>query len=449
MVLISIYRIGLGRVAWRRLLQLDKPVPPRTAQEIEAEVERNYRWNFTVNFLDGVTFWLGFNFVSASTIVPLFISKLTLNPFIIGLVAVIAQSSWYLPQIFVAGPTERLARKKPIVINLGFFLERLPTWLWPLAALIAPQFTVLALIVFFVSYAWHGIGAGAIGPAWQDMLARCFPVNRRGRFFGLTTFVGTGSGAIGAVFSSWLLENYPFPFNFFYAFLIAAIGINLSWFFLSLTREPIQPIEPTSRGAHGFWTRLQKIVRQDHNFRRFLQARFLIALGMMGMGFVTVAAIRRWQIADGTVGLYTVALLIGQGSGNLLAGLLADRFGHKLSLEIGVVVAVMGFSLVWLAPTAIWYYLVFVLLGMAIGIQIVSGILITMEFSAPAQRPTYVGITNSIAGVGSAISPIIGGWLASFSYSGLFALSMVINLVGLVLIRFYVKEPRWQPVRIN
>jgi MFS family permease len=448
MSLIPQHEIGPGRAAWRWLLQYDKPVPPRTHQEIEAEVERNYRWNFTVNFLDGATFWIGYSFVSVSTIVPLFVSKLTLNPLVIGLVAVLGQAGWYLPQIFVAGPTERMARKKPIVVNLGFFLERVPTWLWPVAALMAPLMPILALVVFLFSFAWHGIGAGTIAPAWQDMVARCFPVQRRGRFFGLTTFVGTASGAIGAIFSSWLLKTYVFPTNFFYAFLIAAIFINLSWVFLALTREPVQPvIAPPPSGANHFWSRLVRIVQQDHNFRRFLLTRLLVVLGMMGMGFVTVEAVQRWQVADSVVGHFTVALLIGQGLGNLLAGLLADRYGHKLSLELGVAAAAIGFALAWLAPGASWYYAVFVFLGMAIGIQIVSGILITMEFSAPEQRPTYMGVANTIAGMGSSVAPLIGGWLAvSFSYNGMFAVGMTVNIIGLILLQWYVKEPRWQPI---
>ena len=446
MILISTYKTGLGRGAWRRLLQLDQPVPPRSAQEIEAEVEHNYRWNFTVNFLDGASFWFGANFVSAATIIPLFISKLTLNPFIIGLVAVIAQAGWCLPQIFVAGPTERLARKKPLVINLGFFLERLPTWFWPLAAFIVPQFAGLSLAVFFISYAWHTVGAGVIGPAWQDLIARCFPVNRRGRFFGLTLFVGTGTGALGALGSSWILENYAYPYNFLYAFLVAAIGINLSWVFLALTREPVQPIEAIAPERNHFWVRLRKIIRQDDNFRRYLQARFLASLGMMGLGFVTVSAVQHWQVSDGTVGFYTFALLMGQGGGNLLAGVLADRLGHKLSLEIGILMAAIGFALAWLVPTPAWYYAAFFFLGASIGMSIVSGILIAMEFSAPEQRPTYIGIANTVVGIGNLIAPLIGGWLATFSYNGTFAASVVVSLMGLVLMRWAVREPRWQAI---
>ena len=121
----------------RWLLQVDQPVVQREESEIAAEVERNYRWNFAANALDGVFFLFAISFASSSTIVPLFISKLTPSPLAIGLVAMIAQGGWSLPQLFTANYVERLARKKPVVVNLGFFTERLPFLLLPAAALLA------------------------------------------------------------------------------------------------------------------------------------------------------------------------------------------------------------------------------------------------------------------------------------------------------------------------
>jgi MFS family permease len=433
-----------GTAAWRRLLQLDQPVPPRSEAEVAAEAERNYPWNFTVNLLDGAIFWLGLNMISGSTIVPLFISKLTDNTLYIGLVAVIAQASWYLPQILTAGSIEKLARKKPIVINLGLILERIPVWLWPLACLLIPYSPGLALLTFFVGYAWHGLGAGAVAPAWQDLIARCFPIKRRGRFFGTATFVGTGVGAVGAIFSSWLLEAYAFPLNFTLLFLIGAGAITLSWGFLALTREPVQPVPDTA--PTRIWPRLRGIVRQDRNFRRYLQARFLLALGTMGMGFVTVAAVQQLNVSDSTVGFYTVALLVGQTVGSLLAGWFADRFGHKRSLEAAGGAAVIAFSLAWLRPPENLYYLIFFFLGLFIGGVIVSGLMIALEFSIPEQRPTYVGMANTVVGIGNSLAPLIGGWLAGFSYAWLFALSALFSLVGLIMMRWYVNDPRWQTI---
>ena len=39
--------LNLFYVGWRWLLQLDRPIPKRSESEVEAEIKRNYRWNFS------------------------------------------------------------------------------------------------------------------------------------------------------------------------------------------------------------------------------------------------------------------------------------------------------------------------------------------------------------------------------------------------------------------
>ena len=427
----------------RWLLRIDLPVPPRSEADVADEVERHYPWNFAVNLLDGATFWFGLSFMSSTTIVPLYVSKLTSSELAIGLIAVIANSGWFLPQLFTANAVQRLPRKKPVVVNLGFFTERLPVWLLPISALLAIQSPTLALVLFFIGYAGHGLGAGIVATAWQDLIARTFPVTKRGRFFGITTFVGTGAGTLGAMLSAWLLANLVFASNFVATFSIAAVFITVSCGFLALTREPVQAITAPRQSTREYWKSLPDILRIDPNFRRFLMSRLLLVLGGMGAGFVTVSAVQRWQVPDGTVGLYTTALLLGQTVGTLAFGLLADRRGHKLSMEFGALAAALAYIIAWKAPSPAWYYLVFVLLGTSTGAFIVSGLMIVMEFSPTHQRPTYAGLVNTALGLLGMISPLIGAWLASNSYSWLFLISAAFNLIGLAALRWWVKEPRW------
>jgi MFS family permease len=425
-----------------KLLLLDQPVAERSEAEISAEVERNYRWNFGANVLDGFAFFFGIAFASSSTIVPLFVSKITLNPLVIGLVAMIAQSAWYIPQLFTADRIEKLDRKKPVLINLGFFAERLPVYLWPLAALLALDYPILALVLFILGYAWHGLGAGVVGPAWQDLLARCFPVRKRGFVLGLTTFAGTAAGTLGAGVSSWILEEYSYPYNFVVLFSIAAVAVTVSWFFIAMVREPLQPAKPHAHASLPMWSRMTMILQRDKNFRAYLIARMLLILSAMATGFVTVVSIERWNLEDGVVGFYTAILLLGQTAGNLLAGVIADRFGHKLPLVVGGFSQVLAFALAWVAPAPAWVYSVFALMGFAAGVNFVSGMLITMEFSEPARRPTYVGIANTAFGLPLALAPLLGGWVAGFGYGWLFGISALLGLVAVLLLQVTVVDPR-------
>ncbi len=434
-----------GRSAARWLLRMNVPLPARTEAQLEAERDQNFAWNYGVNLLDGVFFWFALSFVSSATILPLFVSKLSDSPVPIALLAVLAQSSWFLPQLFAAGITERVPRMKPIVINLGLFTERLPMWLLPVAGLISFRSPTLALITFFVGYGWHGFGAGLIAPAWSTLLARCFPTNRRGGFFGITSFIGAGLGTLGAFVSGWMLDAYPFPTNFVYIFVVAAVAIIISWGFLALTREPAgrdETVQPLQSQQSQSWRKMLAIVQGDHNFRRFLIARVLSSFAAMGEGFLTVAAVRLWGVSDGTVGYFTAALLLGQTVGNLLAGFVADRWGHKLSLELGYLGLILSFGLAWLAPGYVWYYVVFGLLGMSIGTRIVSGVLIPLEFARPENRPSYVGISNTIMGIGSALAPLVGGLLAWYGYATLFAVGALLAVAALFAMHWGVAEPR-------
>jgi MFS family permease len=427
-------------LAW--LLELNRPVPERSDDELVAETERNYDWNFGVNLLDGVWFMFGASFISATTILPLFLSKLTTNPLAFGVLAVTAQAGWFLPQLFTANFMERLARKKPVVVNLGLFLERIPLWFMVVAAMVAVSAPKLAIVILLGAYAWHALGAGAVAVSWQDLLARCFPVNRRGRFFGFTAFLGAGAGAVGALLSTWLLKRYEFAVNFTYIFIIAAVSITVSWAFLALTREPAQATATKRRSNLEYLGSLPDLLRRDENYRRYLLTRLMMALGGMGSGFVTVAAVSRWQVPDKDAGLFTLALLAGETAGTLLFGFLADRYGHKICLELGALAGLLGFTLAWLASDPNWYYAVFFFLGIVSGAILVSGILIVMEFSGPERRPTYVGIANTAVGVVGVAAPLLGTALTRAGYGLLFAASAACYLATLILFHWWVREPR-------
>ncbi len=350
------YRLNArANFALRRLLRADRPVADRSNEEFAAEVEKNYRWNFAVNMMDGAAFWFGLSFISPITILPLFISKLTYSPLPLAIVSAVALGGWYLPQLFSAPYVEMLSHKKAIIVNLGFFFERLPVWTLPLAALLAVVSLRAALVVFLFAYTGLAIGAGVVATGWQGLIARCFPMKKRGRFLRIIFFLGAGTGAIGAIFSAQLLETLPFPDNFAVIFLISAVAITLAWVFLSLTREPLRPATAPRRLQREFFAALPGLLRQDRNFNRFLRARILLALGNMGLGFLTVAALGRWDVSDRVVGLYTTLLLVGQTAGNLNAGIMADRFGYKFSLELSAAAGMIGFVISWQAPTPEWY----------------------------------------------------------------------------------------------
>ena len=411
---------------------------------VQQQVERDYRWNFLVNALDGASFWFGISFISGTIILPLYVSHFTSNPLLIGLIPFLNMAGHLLPQLFVANAVERAPKKKFFPVTIGFFLERVPIFLLaPTAYFLATGRPALALAVFFVLFAWHKFGAGVIIVGWQDMIAKIIPLEKRGRFFGITNFLGNGAGILGAMAVPFVLDHFTFPLGYVISFAIAAVLIFISWIFLSLAREPAVHSSKPPVSQLDYLRSLPQILRRDRNFRMYLLAQIVYTFSGMATGFLTVYAVQTWSLSDAKASGFTIALQVGLALANLFFGFFSDRKGHKLSLEICLTLSALATVVAIFAPSPWWFFVIFFIRGAVDAGVFISAISIVYEFTDAENRPTYIGLANTIPGVAGAIAPLIGGWLAgAVSYRAMFILAAFIGVLSWVLLRFTVHEPR-------
>lgn len=414
--------------------------------EAQQYVEKHYRHNFIFNMLDGASFWLGYSFLAPGLILPLYASHFTHNNFLIGMIPSLGTVCYLLPQLFTSNWVQRLPRKKVLPVNLGFFTERVPVILLPLSVfLLAEKSPTAALIALYILYTWHTFGAGVVSVAWQDMVAKVIPTDRRGRFLGLTNFLGNGTGVLGAAGAAWMLANFAFPAGYGWAFAAAAFFILCSWFFIAQTREPAVLTTTETHSQLEFMRKLPAVIRADKNFRNYLLTQIVVTLGGLAGGFLMIYTVRQWNLPDSMAGNYTSAVLVGQALANLVYGPLADRRGHKLVLEISVLLGVLSVGLAAVAPSPLLFYLVFAMRGASAAGTMLSSVTFVLEFTSPEMRPTYIGLTNTIAGMAGIVAPLAGGWLANWiGFQWMFVIGFVIGLAGLSLMRWAVLEPRSQ-----
>jgi MFS family permease len=413
--------------------------------EIKAQIDHDYKYNFTVNLLDVTMFWFGASFFATRTVAPLFLSYLTDSTLAFGLLSMMVSTGWLLPQLFTANWVQSLPIKKIVPVKYGFYTQRMPIFLLPLAAWLALRSELLAAIIFLILMGWHLFGAGFTAVGWQDMIAKLFSVERRGRFFGVSQFSGTAIGVAGSAVAAWLLEEFPFPTNFVIAFSVSGLFVFLSWVFLKMAKEPAVPPSKPKDTNRNYWKSLPAIIKTDHNFRRYLTSQFMLAIGTMAVGFFTVYTVQTWDVADSMVGFFTTFMLAGQAGSNLIFGWLADKFGHKLVLEITALTTVLSAGIALLAPAPHFFYLVFTLQGISQAGFILSGIMIVFEFCEEDVRPTYIGLTSTAIGIFSGLAPLFGMVLIDYlGYTWLFAASLAFSLAGMLLLRLRVKEPRYR-----
>lgn len=411
---------------------------------LEERTHSNLAWNFSVNLIDISFITLGISLVSRDTVLPVLVSKLTDSNLAIGLIAALYGLGIYLPQLLTANFTERLRYKKPYVMLVGSVGERLPYLLMGVAvwffAVPAPH---VALGLTLACLAISGFSAGAGMPAWYDMIAKVIPLERRGLWSGLGHGLGALMGVVGAVLVGRILDSYLYPNNFSLLFLLAFLATCISFVGLALNREPPSAIVKEHISTHSYFRQLPVLLRTNHNYRRFFISRTVVILGTMAPGFFIIYGSQRFTLDGTAIGLLTAVLVASQAVMSLAWGIIGDRIGHKVVLSAAAFALALGAINTLLAPNLSWLMLSFVLLGMHSSGDAVSGLNIILEFSAPEDRPTYIGLTNTLLAPTIVLAPILGGWLATVSgFPAMLAVAASVAALGGLLLAVWVREPR-------
>jgi MFS family permease len=413
---------------------------------MDTEINRDLRYNFAINVMDGAFFGLALGFASFVTVLPLFVSTMTDSAILIGLIPAIHSMGWQLPQLFTARQVTRLSRYKPTVILVTIH-ERLPfLGLAAVAWFIPVLRRDVALWLTFGLLTWQGLGGGFAATAWQSMIGKIIPAKRRGIFFGSQAAAANLFASGSAVLAGILLERLDSPLDSTICFLLASVSMAVSWVFLAKTREPDRPPVDTNETRSDFWSSVGAILQRDVNFRWFLVARALSPMATVAFAFYTIYAVRHHGMSEGTAGLVTGVYAVTQTAANPILGWVGDRWSHRTVIEVGALAAAASASLAWLAPDMTWFYLVFILAGIAnIGFWAI-GLALTLEFGTEAERPAYIGLANTLVAPSTILAPLLGGWLAdSAGYPAAFLASAVSGLLTALILHVIVQDPRHAP----
>jgi MFS family permease len=392
------------------------------------------RFNVTVNILDGAFFGLALGFASFTTIIPLFVSQLTDSAILIGLAPAIHTIGWQLPQLFTAGRVRRLSRYKPMVLAMTIH-ERLPFLGLALLAWFLPGLSRgTALMLVFLLLIWQGIGGGYTANVWQSMIAKIIPFSWRGGFFGAqmaAVNLLVGAAAVGA---GWILESFTSPMDFTLCFVLASVGMVVSFVFIASTREE----EHSPAYLSGTQLRLRedvkRILREDSVFQRFLAIRMIFQLGLVAFSYYSVYAFNELHASATQIGLLTGLLFFGEVIINPLFGALGDRKGHWVVLFLGTFVACISAILAgWVVAIPIWF-IIFVLAGIANVVAWTTTMVISLGFGSASEQSTYIGLSNTLLAPVTLLSPLLAGWsIEALGYPITFRACALIFLIAAIL----------------
>ena len=405
--------------------------------------DKNLRHNFAVNMLDGSFFGLGLGFASLTAILPLFVSQMTDSAILIGLIPALRGMGWQLPQLLMANRVTQMKRFKPAVVLLTGG-ERIPYLGLAAIAWFLPSLnSQVALVLTFALVIFAALSSGVTSTSWQSMLAKIIPGRQLSTFFGMQAAAANLLLSIGAVVAAIIMERIAMPQSFAVCFLLACAAMAISWFWLAQTREEEhRPHVSAAPDAKTFWHNLWAILKRDGNFRWFLIGRMCSQLAVVGFSFYTVYAVRHYNVSASEASAMTAVFAASQIVANAGMGWFGDRWGNRAGMQVGLAAATASAFLAWLATSAVWFYFAFILAGVAVAAVWTIGMSMTIAFASPAERPAYIGLSNTLTAPSTILAPLFGGWLAdTFGYSTTFSVSIIGGILAVMVFWVLVKNP--------
>lgn len=361
----------------------------------------------------------------ATAILPGFLAALGAGPGWLGAIEGTADGLSSAAKLVSGHYTDRLARRKPLVVA-GYAVTAAATGALAFAA--SAVHVLLARVT-----AW--LGRGARTPGRKALLAAAAPANAYGRAFGFERMMDTMGAIVGPLTALWLLERTSHNYSRVFLWTLLP-GLLAVISFTVLVRE--RPVVP--RLHVTFWKGLRAL---PTHFRWFL-----IAVGVFGLGdfahsllilYATQAlAPERGKAAAASIAI-TLYLLHNAtyAASAYLGGWLGDHARHRSwVLAGGYAIAAAMAALLSTGPRHIVSLAaVFLLAGMFVGVEEALEDSMAAELVPAAQHGMAFGTLATVNAVGDfASSMTIGLLWTSASPKAAFGLAGTLFLAGALLV---------------
>lgn len=399
--------------------------------------KRHFKRNFFFGVSNGVLFNFAWAFIGTSTVLPLFISKLTSSQLLIGLASTLEALGWFLPQVAIAALTLHRKNQMPVYLKAAV-LRAISFLLFALLVLVlGKQHSTYLLWTFFFLFSIYSFGGGLGGVAFMDMVGKSIPADKRGSFFGARMLVGGGLSVLAGFLIQGILEAYDFPHNFGVLFLIASVLIILALACVTMMKEPTAPVLRERKTikqnlALGF-----QIAKADRAYRMLILVRVAIGCYVMGLPFYIIYASKFLHVSSGMAGVFLSVQMVGYLCSNLLWAYLSNRSRNRLVLVFSAFFSsacplLVLASLVFGIP--LWVYgAVFFFLGATVSGLDLGYMNYLLQIAPEEGRPIYLGFFNTVVGPTIFLSAVGGLIIQLSSFAFLYALLFALSLVAIYL----------------
>jgi len=405
---------------------------------------RDLRKNYLLFFIESVGYPLGFSLISSSTIIPLLLTTLGASNVVVGMAPALGNLGLFLPGVFSAPYMERTPIKKRIMVGFALIERAFILLIAGMVLIWGVARPSWAIVGFLISWTLSNVAAGVNLPAYFAMLAKCIPPEARGGLFGWGGAVSGIVGVAAAEYAGVVLASLAFPGNFALLFTAAAVVLTASVVPLLWTREPPDPIAGEHRSVKQYLADAVRSAGGDREYAWAVAAIAALSFALAAASFYSTYAVRELGAGTRDVARFTAITLGASVVGMPLLGRIADRRGHKLSLEITATCFAIAAALALSAGSVESVYAVILLSGIGMSGVSVSQNLLLSEFAPThADVPMYIVFSWLVLAPFRTGAPIVAGLVSDLaSFHAMFWIALVAAATSLAVLVIAVREPR-------
>ncbi len=415
------------------------PTPTDHPQEQISSLRRNLRYHL----LDGSFYVLGMSVVSVQTIIPVFIKELGGSPLSISSVQVLWTLGANIPSAFVAFYLQRRIFFKPTMVGWGFIHRAMLLVCGAAAFFIVGKVSSAFAVPFFLLLIFLVAVFGSLsGLPWFQVYTKTVPIKLRGRLMGMRQLLGSAAGIIGGSIVSVILASIYFPLNFSFLFITAFfITMTSFYFLLHISEEPSINTREHEKSVNII-AEAKRIIRSDSNFRYFLFADACAVMSIAVASFYSVFAIEKFDLPASYAGTFTAIVMTTNVVANIVLGIIADTYGHKVNLLLLAFCSAAAALLAVFSINILMYGLVFIFLACALQVQVISRLSFIAELCKENERPLYIGITNTLTAPTMLIGLLFGWSVPKIGYDSVFIMTAILAVSSFFILYKFVEEPR-------
>jgi MFS family permease len=415
----------------------------------EAFVWKNLRRNYAGHFVHGMLGMTGFRLVNAPTFIPAYLHLISGSDFFVSLGASLQQLGGVISPIAGAAQIEHRKKIMPVSMFLGTMM-RVQILGIALAGWFLGGTPLLVSVLLFLFLL--GLFSGPQGVAFQFLLAKMIPIERRGQLQGWRNLTGGIIAASLSYFAGRYLIGHNvfgngYSTTFTLAFILTSLGLTA---FRFLVREP-EP--PTVRARSSIGERVRDLVpmlRSNPGFMYFMIARTFAIASRVAQPFYIIYVGKKIGFSGDVVGSLSLAFLGADTVMSVGWGYLADRFGFRSNFIIALIFWIASTIMLMSVSSPLWLFIAFFGLGAGNSGYQMSAQNIVFEFGHRDDMAMRLAFSNTAESIMSAAGPLLGGVIAaSFGYFAVFWVAIVSEAIALVLLVTLVEEPRKKRLQLE